>query len=306
MRIVSLLPSATEIVCALGLEPDLVGVTHECDYPPSVSLLPKVTRTLIPHDATSAEIDALVRERLETQLALYTLDMPTLERLRPDLLVTQALCDVCAVAHAEVTEAACSLPNRPRVLNLEPMSLEEVYATLQMVGEAAGVGERARKVVEGLKGRVQTVEARTARIPVGERPRVAFLEWIDPPFNGGHWNPALIAMAGGTNVLGNAGQSSRTLDWQTVRDSRPDVLFIACCGFTTERTLQDIPLLERQPGWNDLSCVRSGRVYVTDGNAYFSRPGPRLVDGLEILANALHPNVHALPPGLAPALRVAV
>ncbi len=306
MRIVSLLPSATEIVCALGLEAGLVGVTHECDYPPSVKHLPKVTRTLIPHDATSGEIDALVRERLESQSALYTLDMEILERLRPELLVTQALCDVCAVAHAEVTSAACSLPGQPRVLNLEPMSLDDVYDTLHMVGAAAGVEARAKQVVDGLKQRVTTVAERTASIPVGERPRVAFLEWIDPPFNGGHWNPALIEMAGGIDVLGNAGQPSRTLDWHTVAASRPDVLFIACCGFDTRRTLQDIPLLQRQPKWNALPCVLSGRVYVTDGNAYFSRPGPRLVDGLEILANALHPNVHALPHGLASAFQVPV
>ncbi len=306
MRIVSLLPSATEIVCALGLEADLVGVTHECDYPLSVKHLPKVTRTLIPHDAASADIDALVRERLKTQLALYTLDMEILERLRPDLLVTQALCDVCAVAEAEVTHAACSLPGQPRVLNLEPMSLKDVYDTLHMVGAATGAEEQARRVVDGLKQRVTTVAEQTAGISLSERPRVAFLEWIDPPFNGGHWNPSLIEMAGGIDVLGNAGQPSRTLDWHTVAASRPDVLFIACCGFTTERTLQDIPILRRQRGWSELSCVQSGRVYVTDGNAYFSRPGPRLVDGLEILANALHPNVHALPPGLAPAFQVPV
>lgn len=306
MRIVSLLPSATEIVCALGLEADLVGVTHECDYPPSVKHLPNVTRTLIPHDAASADIDALVRERLKTQLALYTLDMEVLECLRPDLLVTQALCDVCAVAHAEVTNAACSLPGQPRVLNLEPMSLKDVYDTLHLVGAATGMEEQARRVVDGLKQRVTTVAERTAGISIDERPRVAFLEWIDPPFNGGHWNPALIEMAGGIDVLGNAGQPSRTLDWHTVAASRPDVLFIACCGFTTERTLQDIPILQRQPKWNELSCVQSGRVYVTDGNAYFSRPGPRLVDGLEILANALHPAVHALPSGLTPAFRAAV
>lgn len=301
MRIVSLLPSATEIICALGLERNLVGVTHECDYPPSVRKLPKVTQTLIPHDASSAEIDALVRERLQTERALYTLDMPVLERLRPDLLVTQALCDVCAVAEAEVSAAACTLPGRPKVLNLEPMSLEDVFSTLSLVGEATGTMARAEEVVSALRSRVEAVEARTHRIPQSERPRVAFVEWIDPIFNGGHWNPTLIALAGGIDVLGAVGQESRTTSWQTLVASQPEALFIACCGFSRERTIEDLPLLERQPGWSDLPCVRDGRIYVTDGNAYFSRPGPRLVDSLEILAHALHPTIHPLPSGLSPA-----
>lgn len=305
MRIVSLLPSATEIVCALGLEDRLVGVTHECDYPPSVKALPKVTRTLIPHDATSARIDSLVRERLNSQRALYTLDEEVLERLQPDLLVTQALCDVCAVAEAEVLEAACRLPGSPRVLNLEPMSLADVFETLRYVGTATGTEATARQVVAGLERRVEAVCARTAAIPMSERPSVAFLEWIDPPFNGGHWNPALVEAAGGVDALGSPGAPSRTLAWQAVLDCQPQVMFLSCCGFTTARALEDIPLLARQPGFFDLPCVYSGRIYVTDGNAYFSRSGPRLVDGLEILAHALHPDAHPLPTGLPAALRIS-
>lgn len=303
MRIVSLLPSATEIVCALGLGDDLVGVTHECDYPPFVASLPKVTRTLIPHDATSREIDELVRERLKTSLALYSLDMPVLQALKPDLLVTQALCDVCAVAEAEVSAAACSLPGQPRVVNLEPSSLEDVLDTLLHLGEVTGRSEQAREVVDALRGRIDAVARRSARIPLAERPRVAFLEWIDPLFNGGHWNPTLIDLAGGIDVLGCAGQPSRTTLSQALVESRPDVLFIACCGYPTERTLLDLPLLERLPGYADLPTVRSGRVYVTDGSAYFSRPGPRLVDSLEIMAHALHPGIHPLPQGLEAARR---
>ena len=299
MRIVSLLPSATEIVCALGLEDQLVGVTHECDFPLSVLALPKVTQTLIPHDAPSSEIDALVRERLKTQLALYSLDMPMLERLNPDFLVTQALCDVCAVAEADVQEAACRLPGRPRVLNLEPMSLQEVFDTLLFVGRATGTDAVASQTVKALQQRVNKVKELTASIPLLKRPRVAFLEWIDPFFNGGHWNPGLIDIAGGVDMLGNAGQPSRTTDWQTVRNCKPEVLFIACCGFSIERTLQDLPSLERQPGWGALPCVQSGRVYVTDGNAYFSRPGPRLIDGLELLAHALHPHTHPQPANIS-------
>jgi iron complex transport system substrate-binding protein len=295
MRIVSLLPSATEIVCALGLEESLVGVTHECDYPPSVKSLPKVTRTLIPCDASSAEIDTLVRERLKTEAALYLLDMETLERLRPELIVTQALCDVCAVAEAEVQAAACHLPGRPKVINLEPMSLEDVYETLILVGEVTGSIGQAHQAVDLMKERVAAVEARTAAVPVLERPRVAFLEWIDPPFHGGHWTPSLIAMAGGNDVLGCPGQPSHTTPWQRILHAQPEVLFIACCGYETERALQDLPILEAQQGWSDLPCVRNGRIYFTDGNAYFNRPGPRLVDSLEILAHALHPDKHPLP-----------
>ena len=304
MKIVSLLPSATEIICALGLEEHLVGVTHECDYPPSVRNLPKVTKTLIPHDASSAEIDALVRERLKTQTALYSLEMPTLKRLGPDLLVTQALCDVCAVAEAEVQEAACRLPGPPRVINLEPMSLEDVFGTLLMVGEATGTEAKARQVVDELRGRVKTVEERTQHISAETRPRVAFVEWIDPIFSGGHWNPTLVALAGGVDVLGRAGQPSRTLPWQQVVESKPDVLFIACCGFGIERTLEDAPLLRQLPGRHNLPCVREGKVYVADGNAYFSRPGPRLVDSLEMLAHALHPDLFPEFEGVFPVHRV--
>lgn len=297
MRIVSLLPSATEIICLLGLEQSLVGVTHECDYPSSVKSLPKVTRALIPAGSSSREIDALVRERLATDRALYTLDMSVLEELEPDLLVTQALCDVCAVAEAEVNAAACSLPGHPKVINLEPMSLEDIYNTIHQVGRVTCTEEGAKIEVEKLKQRVEKVRVRTENIPISDRPRTAFLEWIDPPFNGGHWNPGLVEIAGGVDVLGNAGLPSKTTSWEEIRSCQPDVLFIACCGFTVERTLLDIPILEAQPGWNDLPCVRTGRIYVADGNAYFSRPGPRLVDSLEIMAHALHPEQHLLENG---------
>jgi iron complex transport system substrate-binding protein len=300
---VSLLPSATEIVCELGLGYNLVGVTHECDYPPFVRDLPKVSRTLIPHDASSGEIDALVRERLKTQRALYTLDLPMLERLRPDLIVTQALCDVCAVAEAEVTAAVCSLPVLPRVINLEPMSLEAVLDTLLAVGGTASVADRAETVVAGLRRRIDGVANRSEHLL--DRPRVVLLEWLDPPFSCGHWSPELVRLAGGDEVIGRAGQPSRTLRWEEVVHARPDVIVIACCGFSLERTLVDVPDLIARPGWADLPAVRNGRVYVTDGNAYFSRPGPRLVDSLEILAHALHPGIHPLPAGRPAAHRLS-
>ncbi len=302
MRIVSLLPSATEIICQLGLGEQLVGVTHECDYPAFVSGLPRVTRTLIPHNASSGEIDRLVRERLQTQKALYTLDMPVLERLQPDLLVTQALCDVCAVAEEEVTAAACSLPGRPRVVNLEPTRLAEVYDCLRLVGAAAGVPLEAEDVIAALEARVETVTNRSRAVT--SRPRVVLLEWIDPPFSSGHWSPELVRLAGGVEGLGREGLPSRTLRWNEVVEYDPEVLVVACCGFATERTLRDLPILRRYPHFAELTCVRTGRVFVVDGNAYFSRPGPRLVDSLEILAHALHPQVHPLPQGIPPAYRL--
>jgi iron complex transport system substrate-binding protein len=302
MRIVSLLPSATEIICALGLQDQLVGVTHECDYPPAVLDLPKVTHTLIPHDASSAEIDRRVRERLTIQRALYTLDWETLERLRPDLIVTQALCDVCAVAEEEVREAACRLPGKPRVLNLEPMSLKGVLDTIQLVGEAVGQVKNAERVVGELRARIERVSWRSSSIRF--RPRVTLLEWMDPLFTCGHWNPELVELAGGIEGIGRAGKPSRKMCWQEVLEWRPEVLFIACCGFSIARTLQDMPILERQPGWETLPCVQNARVYIADGSAYFSRPGPRLVDSLEMLAHALHPDVHPQPPGISAPHRV--
>ncbi len=299
MRIVSLLPSATEMICALGLEEQLVGVTHECDYPPAVRRLAKVTRSLIPEDATSSEIDRLVREKLSSERALYTLDIEVLERLKPDLIVTQTLCDVCAVAEEEVREAVCTLPGSPHLINLEPQSLSEVLASLRQIAEAAGVERRAEEAISGLRARVEAVEARTARLD--HAPRVALLEWLDPPFSCGHWNPELVRIAGGMEGLGRVGSPSRTLRWEEVIELQPEVVFIACCGFSVERTMQDLPLLSGVPGWKELPAVRKGRVYVADGSQYFSRPGPRLVDSLEILAHALHPEIHPLPEGLPPA-----
>jgi iron complex transport system substrate-binding protein len=302
MRIVSLLPSATEIVCALGLGKHLVGVTHECDFPPSVLRLPKVTRTAIPSDATSAEIDNLVRERLQKHRALYTLDMHVLESLRPQLIVTQALCNVCAVAEEEVQAAACTLPSRPQVVNLEPRMFSDVLSCLRQVGAATNSQEQAEQVIAKLQIRVDAVVARAANMP--NRPRVTLLEWIDPLFSCGHWSPELVRLAGGIEGLGQEGHPSRSLMWEEVIGWQPEVLFIACCGFSAERTRRDLPLLTSKAGWAELPCVRTGRVYVTDGSAYFSRPGPRLVDSLEILAHSLDSSVHSLPKDLSAPFRL--
>ncbi len=283
MTIVSLLPSATEIIAALGLEDRLVGVTHECDFPPSVRALPKVTRTLIPTDATSGQIDELVRERMKTDRALYTLDLPTLEALAPDVIVTQTLCGVCAVAEEEVRAAACELPAAPTIINLEPKNLEQVLESIADVARTLDVP--SDRVLAGLRGRIDNVVARGSRLD--RRPRVALLEWIDPPFACGHWNPELVRLAGGIEGLGVEGEPSRMIEWQHVIEWNPEVIVIACCGFTVERTMEEISLLDSVPGWNDLAAVQAGHVHVVDGAAYFSRPGPRLVDSLEILVDCI-------------------
>jgi iron complex transport system substrate-binding protein len=304
MRIVSLLPSATEIVCEIGLGDRLVGVTHECDYPPFVRNLPKVTTTLIPVDVSSLEIDALVRERLKTQRALYSLDQNLLEQLHPDLIVTQALCDVCAVAESEVNAAACRLHSRPKVINLEPHTLDDVFECMSLVGATADASEQAETAVAKLKQRVTAINNRTCNIT--RRPRVVLLEWIDPPFSSGHWTPELVQFAGGIEVIGQESQPSRKIDWEEIVSADPDVLLIACCGFDLHRTLKDLPILAAYPGFENLTCVRSDRVFLMDGNSFFSRPGPRLVDSLEILAHALHPQVHPLPFGKPAAIKAAL
>jgi iron complex transport system substrate-binding protein len=300
MRIVSLLPSATEIVCALGLADQLVGVSHECDYPLEVQGLPKVTHTLIPIDAASGEIDRLVSEQLKATKALYQLDLPLLTKLRPDVIVTQSLCDVCAVSPSDVQLALAQLPGTPRVVNLEPRSLDGLFEAIRQVASTVGVSDHY--TISQLRGRVEAVATRSATGTA--RPRVALLEWLDPPFSSGHWNPELVRIAGGVEGLGKEGRPSRRIRWDDVLAWQPEVIIIACCGFTVERTRQDLAGLQSVAGWGTLPAVRANRVYVADGSQYFNRPGPRLVDSLELLAHALDPILHPLPNGLAALYRL--
>jgi iron complex transport system substrate-binding protein len=289
VRIVSLLPAATEIVCQLGRRDELVGVSHECDWPESVCALPKVTRPLIPAGMDSRDIDREVRERLQLGQALYSLDVAKLVELQPELIVTQTLCDVCAVAEDAVQKAVGSLSRRPRVLNLNPSRLEDLFRDLRRVGEAAGCEERAEREVAALKARVAKVAERSSQIPDELRPRVVVLEWMDPPFSSGHWTPELVQLAGGREMIGVAGERSRRVEWREIVDAAPEVLIIACCGFDERRTLSELPLLQSKSGWSELPCVQVRRVFVVDGSAYFNRPGPRLVEALELLAQLLDP-----------------
>jgi iron complex transport system substrate-binding protein len=281
------LPAATEIVGALAAMEWLVGVSHECDHPPEASEKPRVTRCLIPDGLASAEVERWVRETLQTTGTLYTLDVPLLRRLKPDLILSQQLCDVCAVEHGSVAALAASLPGPPQVINLEPQSLADIFANIHCVAEALGVPERGRQVVALLQRRVEAVRLRVA--DVGKRPLCFLMEWIDPPYCAGHWGPELVELAAGIDPLGRRGDRSTRVRWESIREAQPEVLVLACCGYPAVRTLCDMPILQRFPGWETLPAVRDGRVYAVDGNAYFSRPGPRVVDSLEILAEILHP-----------------
>ncbi len=290
------------MICTPGREDRRVGITHERDFPAFVRGLAKVTRRLIPAEAPSSEIDRLVRERLRTNRALHTFDPPALEGLGTDPMATQALCDVGAVAGDEVQAAPRMLSGRPRVISVEPQTLSQVFAALRQVAEAAGADRAAEGAVGGVTARVEARGARAAGLQ--HRLRLALPEWLDPPVSCGHRGPERVRPAGAVEGFGRAGLPSRTLRRDEVMASRPEVVFIACCGFGVERTMDDVPPLQSVPGWQDLPAVCSGRVYVTDGAHYFSRPGPRLVDSLEILAHTLHPEAHPLPAGLPPPVRV--
>jgi len=289
-RIISLLPSATEILCALGLEDRLMAVTHECDYPASALTKPHITRSLLTPDLTSGEIDAAVRSQLATDAhSLYAIDRTLLAAIAPDLIVTQQLCEVCAVDYDDVLDAVKALPRKPQVINLEPMSLADVLRDIETVGVATGRTDAARALVASLEARIERVRRRVAQATT--RPRVAFIEWIDPIFCGGHWNPELIALAGGEDGIGRLGERSEQVPWERVAGYQPEVMVVACCGFTAERAQQDEPTLRAYPGFADLPCARAGRIHFVDGAAYFSRPSQRLVDSLELLADLVHPEL---------------
>jgi iron complex transport system substrate-binding protein len=227
---------------------------------------------------------------------LYALDTSVLEELAPDLIVTQALCDVCAVAEDDIRQAILRLPKKPAVINLTPTSLPQVFDAVDLVAQATGSEQRAAEVKSRLHDRIHAVTDRSAMIR--RQPRVAFVEWLIPPFSSGHWNPDLVDMAGGREGLGRSGMPSRTLDWREVVAWQPEILFVACCGYDVSKTLQDLERLRSEPHWSSIPAFRNHRVYVADGSQYFNRPGPRLVDSLEILAHALHPDVHPIPDDL--------
>jgi iron complex transport system substrate-binding protein len=298
MRVVSLLPAATEIVAALGRTDDLVAVSHECDFPPEVAAKPRATRCEIHGNRLpSAEIDRWVRTQLHDTGTLYTMDEALLRSLEPEVILTQKLCDVCAVGYGSVVAFAATLPGPPAVVNLEPLRLGDVFQDVLNVGAALGAGAEAARVVGELQARVNAVKRRAATLA---RRRCVLLEWIDPPYRTGHWGPDLVAAAGGADLLGVAGTNAAAVPWEAVRDARPEVVVIACCGFDVARTLADVPILRAQPWWSTLPAVERGEVWALDGSAYVSRPGPRLADTVELLAQCLHPEAFGAPsPDLA-------
>jgi iron complex transport system substrate-binding protein len=304
MRIVSLVPSATEMLCEIGLSDSLVGVSHECDFPPSVTKLPKVTRSTIPPNASSEEIDRLVSQAgKQGALALYTLDLSVLQALQPDVIVTQTLCDVCAVAESEVQKAAKQLTSSPRIIQLSPMSLGDVLSEHLVLGRALNCEARAMQAVDALQARVHAVAQRSQLMK--QQPRVVLLEWLDPPFSAGHWTPELIRLAGAQEAIGREGAKSQRLEWSQLWNADPEVLIIACCGFSVERASHDVTKVLSLPGFRSLQAYKSNRIYIADGSAYFNRPGPRLVDSLELLAHAIDPAVHACPEHHMPFTRVS-
>ena len=295
MRIVSLVPSATEMLFALGLGPDVIAVTHECDYPPAADRLPKITRDVLPPDLSAAEIDAAVKERTLAGESIYELDTEMLLDLRPDLIVTQALCSVCAVSYDDVRAVAAEIDSRPLVISLDPHTVGEVLGDARTLAQATDRKDAAVALVREAAERIDRV--RLAVREAERRPRVAALEWLDPPFAAGHWTPQLIGYAGGEDVLGLAGEQSQECSWEQISASRPEIVIVMPCGYDAE-----IAHREAEMHRDQLAGVGASEVVAVDAAAYFSRPGPRIVDGLELLANILHPEL--VPEAPAEALTV--
>jgi iron complex transport system substrate-binding protein len=293
-RIVSLLPSATEIVCALGLTDSLVGVTHECDYPPTVVGLPQLTASRISHQTmTSAEIDHAVRTQLDGHGSIYDLDEEQMRALRPDLIITQELCDVCAVSYKTVEQAARMFDAGVRVVSLEPNTIADIFSNIRTVGALTGKEAEAEALIGELSTRLDALALALSEIET--RPRTFVLEWLEPPFTPGHWVPEQIAFAGGDHTFGNAGRPSTTATAAEISAYAPEVIVLAPCGYYKEDTIRALESARLPAGWQELPAVVRGEVWAVDATAYFSRPGPRVVRGAEILARIIHPELFGAP-----------
>ena len=301
MRICSLLPGATEIGYLLGLGDQIVGVTHECNYPPDAQYKLVVVRSAI--DASrmsSAEIDRKVAELLQAGRGLYAIDEQSFQEAAPDVILTQGLCDVCALDYDEVVKAAVRLPTMPAIVSLNPHSLTDILDDILRVGRATERESAATAIIQTLRERIDQVGLREPN----HRPRVVCLEWFEPLYVAGHWIPEMVALAGGFDALGRKGEPSHKVEWRHVIDAHPEVILLMPCGFDVRRTVKESTPLRRLEGWSDLPAVKAGNVYALNGNAYFSRPGPRLVNGLEILARIIHPEQIAETPSTSDALRL--
>ncbi len=289
-RIVSFLPSATEMACALGLGDQLVGITHECDYPPQVVGKPVVVRNVLPIEQMSQpEIDAAVTHRMRDGLSLYQVDEKLLQELAPDIILTQDLCQVCAPSGNEVAQALELLPNEPQILWMTPKSLEEIFDNLRELGQATDRVKEAEELIAAGRAKLEKIASITRAL--SQRPRVFCMEWLDPVYCSGHWMPEMVEIAGGVDALARKGTDSVRIAWNDVLEWAPEVLIITPCGFNLDKVIELTPQLFSNPGWSDLPAVRNGRVYAVDANSYFARPGPRVVEGTELLAHLIHPDL---------------
>lgn len=289
MRICSLLPSTTEVVCALGLADNLVGVTHECDYPPEVRDKSKVIMSFInPDELSSREIDRLITKNRNEGKSTYLIDIAALREANPDIILTQGLCEVCAVSGNEVVESVKALGRTPEIISLEPSTIGQILDTILTIGDATGTKDRADELVGKLRSRLGRIESLFS----GERdrPRVFCMEWLDPPYAAGHWIPEMVELAGGANGIGKPGEPSRKVSWEDILDFAPQIILVMPCGFNIEDTLKEIDTVASNEYWNKLPASRRGHAYLVDANSYFSRSGPRIVDGLEIMAKIIHPD----------------
>lgn len=292
MRICTLLPSATEICFALGLGDSVYGVTHECDFPAEARNKRVVVRSRLPHTTDSAEIDRLVREFTARGESIYAVDASALREIDPDLIITQDLCHVCAASPGDLASALTVLPRLPRILSLNPHSIADVWENIRAVGGATGSEAVATALIQKLESKVAGVHRAVEQAARNAtRPRVACLEWLNPPYVAGHWVPEMVALAGGEDVLGRAGEPSFRVEWPQVVAAQPDVILIMPCGYNQDQAADEFARMPLPDGWADLPAVRQRRVFVTDANSYFSRPGPRLADGVAILAHALNPGI---------------
>ncbi|GIW80138.1 MAG: cobalamin-binding protein [Gemmatales bacterium] len=287
-RIVTLIASATEIVCALGFENDIVGRSHECDFPSSIRDRPVCTEPKFDVQGSSAEIDRRVKDTVKHGLSVYRVDAEKLRELRPDIIVTQMQCEVCAVSERDVEQAVCNwLDSKPKIVTLSPDRLEDVWDNIRTVANALDVPSRGDEVIQRLNERIEIVADKTRSL--ADRPTVACIEWIEPLMAAGNWVPELVELAGGTNLFGQAGKHAPWMTWEQLQMADPDMIVLMPCGFDIERTKAEMAWLTSRAGWDNLKAARTRRVFITDGNQYFNRPGPRLVDSLEILAELFHP-----------------